>query len=236
MTTHAPTQLKKPTPRRPLKPRPAVAVALGAAVAVVLIGAVLLLGVTDGSDDAASLGEIPTVQAAADGWNAYDADAYADHWAEGASGYGPFGPSRSGVFTRVGSPEMEEALDAFRAAGGQISLSDCTLSDATVTCVETHDDLRYGGSITLGARYALDEEGKIISLTYTNATPVEVEVFHNAFARWMEEAHPESLDTYFVPGFYSLKIDGWQTPESVANLMPLIQEFIAQSDEYPLSQ
>ena len=50
----------------------------------------------------------------------------------------------------------------------------------------------------------------------------------------MEEAHPEVLETYYVPDFLTPKYENWFTSEGVAQLSQLVDEFVAQSDEYPL--
>lgn len=104
-----------------------------------------------------------------------------------------------------------------------------------VTCEETIDDPRHGTVVTVGTRYTFDANGTIGGFTYTSPIPVEVDDFHIALAGWMETEHPEAFETYFTPGFYSVRYESWQTPETVEELVPLIDEFVAQSDVYPLS-
>ena len=49
-------------------------------------------------------------------------------------------------------------------------------------------------------------------------------------------AHPESVDTYFIPGVYTPLYRNWFASEQrVADLTSLIEEFVAQSHEYPLT-
>lgn len=213
---------------------------LALASVVVLVLAIVVVAplIGDSEEDpsaAAGVPEVATVLAVVDAWNDFDADAYAVHWADGASGYGPFGPSKSGRLTVVGSAEMDQAMAAFHAVGGTITVSDCELNARTVTCEETFDDPRYGTAVTVGTSYTFDSDLKIGGFTYTNAIPDEVDDFHVSLAGWMETEHPEAFETYFTPGFYSLRYESWQSPETVEELVPLIDEFIAQSDVFPLS-
>jgi hypothetical protein len=50
----------------------------------------------------------------------------------------------------------------------------------------------------------------------------------------MATEHPEVFETYYVPDFYTRKYENWYTPEGAAQLSQLIDEFIAQSEAYPL--
>ena len=89
--------------------------------------------------------------------------------------------------------------------------------------------------VTVGTRYTFDANGTIGGFTYTSPMSVEVDDFHIALAGWMEKEHPEAFETYFTPGFYSVRYESWQTPETVEELVPLIDEFVDQSDVYPFS-
>lgn len=163
--------------------------------------------------------------------SANDADSYASHWAEGAQGFGLFGVHPA----VVGSPEMEQAIANKQVLGGQISVSDCELNNRTVRCVQTNDDPRWGIVYTRESDFTFNDEGQITGLTGINSNFNEIEDFRTAFGTWMATAHPEVLETYFVPGFYTLKDENWRNPEAIAELTQLIDEFIAQSDVYPLS-
>jgi hypothetical protein len=51
----------------------------------------------------------------------------------------------------------------------------------------------------------------------------------------MAIAYPESYDTFFVAESETRNEENWSTTEGVAELSQLIDEFVAQSDDYPLS-
>lgn len=201
----------------------------------------LLVITACGGSDSADSGEpeqIANVVAMYDALNAHDVEAYASYWAEGAQGWGPYIWRNSKAV--VGSPEMEKGFEQRRAWGGQFAVSDCELVGETVTCHETWDDPVFGvAGITwdTDAMYLFDDQAKITAMSHSEYTSSEWSPFTQAFGPWMRSAHPEIADTYVVAGFDgSLIWDNWfATPESVAEVIRLIEEFVAQSDVYPLA-
>jgi hypothetical protein len=61
------------------------------------------------------------------------------------------------------------------------------------------------------------------------------EAFQEALGEWMATAHPEAYERFYVPAFQTTNDENWHSPEGVAELSQLIDEFVAQSDEFPLS-
>jgi hypothetical protein len=206
----------------------------------VVLACLLFITACGGSDsvDSAEPEEIASVLGMYDALNAHDAETYATYWAEGANGWGTYiWRNRKAV---VGSPEMEQGFEERRAWGGQVAVSDCELVDMTVTCHEAWDDPVYGvAGITWDSdvMYLFDDEGRITAMSHTEYASSEWVAFGSEFGPWMRAAHPEIVDTYLVPGLGDSFIwDNWYaTPESVAEIISLVEEFVAQSDVYPLT-
>ena len=183
--------------------------------------------------------QIATVTAMYDALNAHDADAYAVYWAEDAVGWGPMVWGNDKV--PVGSPEMEKGFEERRAWGAHFTLSDCQLVDEEVRCLETWDDRVYHGmaglTVQREAFYTFDEQGMITTMINGNFYSDEVLDWQAVFGPWMQATYPEIAETYLVPGFdKSFKREVvFASPESIADFTGLIEEFVAQSDEYPLS-
>jgi len=171
--------------------------------------------------------------------NAHDADAYAVYWAEDAVGWGPMVWGNDKV--PVGSPEMEKGFEERRAWGAHFTLSDCQLVDEEVRCLETWDDRVYHGmaGLTLDreAVYTFDEQGMITTMVNFNFNFDEVTDWQEEFGPWMTATYPEIAETYLVPGFdkaFKREVV-FASPESIADFTGLIEEFVAQSDTYPLA-
>jgi hypothetical protein len=65
----------------------------------------------------------------------------------------------------------------------------------------------------------------------------EVTDWQAEFGPWLQATYPEIADTYLVPGFdkaFKREVV-WASPESIAEFTGLIEEFVAQSDTYPLA-
>ena len=182
--------------------------------------------------------QIATVEAMYDALNAHDADAYAVYWAEDAVGWGPMVWGNDKV--PVGSPEMDKGFEERRAWGAHFTLSDCQLVDEEVRCLETWDDRVYHGmaglTVDREAFYTFDEQGMITTMINGNFYTDEVADWQAVFGPWMQATYPEIAETYLVPGFdKSFKREVvFASPESIAEFTGLIEEFVAQSDDYPL--
>jgi hypothetical protein len=183
--------------------------------------------------------QIATVEAMYDALNAHDADTYAVYWAEDAEGWGPYFWGRNKV--PVGSPEMDQGFEQRRAWGAHYALADCELIDETVRCLETLDDRVYHGMAGLTydreVTYTFDEQGMITIMGNHNANGAELNDFGEVFGPWVLSSHPEIAETYLVPGFeQAWKEDViFASPENIAEFTGLIEEFVAQSDTYPLT-
>jgi hypothetical protein len=174
---------------------------------------------------------VATVEACSEAWNTHDPNAAAAFFAEGAVDTGLV----------VGSPEWEQRHALAEVQGWRQSItSDCEAIDGMVKCLATSEETLLGGKAGVAYTYELsydfDNEGLI--------TKVELEcregcddgqAFEVALGRWMAIAHPESYETLFVAESETRNEENWSTTEGMAELSPLIDEFVAQSDGYPLS-
>jgi hypothetical protein len=170
--------------------------------------------------------------------NEYDADAYARFWAEDAKGWGPY--VWGDMLAAIGSPEMDQGFEERQAWGAQFTVADCELVDEAVRCLETWDDRLHGiAGVTIQREviYTFDDRAKIAAMRHLNSNRRKSVDFFQAFNLWMSTTYPETAETYLVPGFTdSAKIENWfAPPENVAELTGLIEEFVAQSDDYPLA-
>jgi hypothetical protein len=206
-----------------------------------LVGCLLVITACGGSDSADSdePEQIANLVAMYDALNAHDAEAYAGYWAEGAEGWGPFIWRSSKAV--VGSADMEKGFEERRAWGAQFTVSNCELVGETVTCHETWNDRVYrdmaGIKNDTDVTYLFDDQAMITGMAHSEYVSSEWAPFMQEFGPWLRTAHSEIADTYLVAGFDdSFKMDNWfATPESVAEITSLIEEFVAQSDVYPLA-
>jgi hypothetical protein len=232
------------TPPPPQRSRRSPLLAAAVAVVVVLggVGAAWALGVFGTEAELADSvpPQIATVEAMYDALNAHDADAYASYWAEDAEGWGALmwhGTARAAI----GSPEMDKGFEERRVWGAHFALSDCELVNNTVRCLETWDDRVYydmaGVTFDREVTYLFDDQARITAMFTANTFWDELADIEEAFGPWLISSHPEIAETYLVPGFESAY--KWEyilaSPENVAGFTGLIEEFIAQSDVYPLA-
>jgi hypothetical protein len=141
---------------------------------------------------------------------------------------------------------MDKGFEERRAWGAHFALSDCELVDKEdryeeVRCLETWDDRVYHGmaGLTLGreAVYTFDEQGMITTMIHVNPNFDEVMDWQEEFGPWMQATSPEIAEIYLVPGFdraFKREVV-FASPESIAEFTGLIEEFVAQSDTYPLA-
>ena len=184
--------------------------------------------------------QVATVTAMYDALNANDADAYAGYWAEDAIGWGAWtqGWSADAI---IGGPEMEKGFEERRAWGAHFTLSDCQLVDETVRCLETWDDRVYHGMVGITfyreAVSTFDDQAMITTMIHVNANADGLRDFEGEFGPWMTATYPEIAETYLLPGFDSSfnEENIFASPENIAEFTGLIEEFVAQSDTYPLA-
>ena len=103
--------------------------------------------------------------------------------------------------------------------------------------IETNSFWSSGG-LRLPATYmwVVDEEGVVAVSSREDFS--QVNEFDEAFGKWLEETHPEvaadiiPLDpAYFPP---EVGHDLWSHPESAPTALDYAEEFVAQSDDYPI--
>lgn len=253
-TQHQPQRKESTEEIPPQRTRPGWIWAAAAFVMVVIVGASVLMLRSDSGEGPVAAGDpdqptaattttavdepvaistanIPVVESAVDAYNAYDADAYAVYWADGIEGPGGY---------IVGSDDWHTFIVEEQARGIEITLSDCEATNNVVRCLETYQETLLSGKagviLTWEAEYTFGEDGLIVGFARFNTTGTEaIEPFEDALGRWMATAHPEVFETYYVPDFYSRIYENWFTPEGATQLSQLIDEFIADSDKYPLN-
>jgi hypothetical protein len=176
---------------------------------------------------------IATVQALQNAYNAYDPDAALPLFEEDANDEGAY----------PGDPVWHRFnFDMPKVVGTQATLSECVADDhGTVTCIKTWTDTLLSGKAGIVywrvEEFHVTAEG-LITLRIGSQRPKGVEdneAFEGALGEWMVIAHPEAYERFYVPAFNSKNAENWNSPDGVAELSPLIDEFVAQSDEYPLS-
>jgi hypothetical protein len=170
---------------------------------------------------------IATVEALEEAINAYDSDAALALIADGGSWLG----------TTPGSSLWEKTFAEWEAWGHQRTFSDCVATDGVLTCLATWERTNLSGKagiIRVGeVEYHFDDQGLIRSAYYENVSGKDDDVaFEAALGTWMATAYPESCETFFIDDTYRTDDENWLN--RVAELSPLIDEFVAQSDEYPL--
>jgi hypothetical protein len=173
---------------------------------------------------------IATAEALHQAFNASDPDAALALFADGAFDGGLL----------PGSAAWEEAFAGAAAAQGRRStLSDCEATDSTLTCLETWERPNLSGKAGVIRvhewSFRFDDQGLITNHKGESVSGYDDDrAFEAALGTWMATAHPGSYEVFYEPTVGGLKMENWSTPEGVAELSPLIDEFVAQSDEYPL--
>lgn len=175
---------------------------------------------------------VAMVEACSEAWNTHDLEVVATCFAEGAVDTG----------LAVGSPEWEQRHALAEVQGWRQSItSDCEAIDGMVRCLATSEETHLGGKAGVAYTYELsyhfDDEGLITNVELECRGGCEDgQAFEVALGRWMAIAHPESYETLFVAESETRNEENWSTTEGMAELSPLIDEFVAQSDVYPLSK
>jgi hypothetical protein len=171
---------------------------------------------------------IATVEALQEALNAYDSDAVLALFADGGVWVG----------TTRGSPRWEERFAEMEAWGHHGTLSDCVATDGVLRCLQTWESTNHSGKagvVWLSEwEVHFDDQGLIRNVDFWYESGKDEQfAFGDALGAWMATAYPEAYETFFL-------YEGYWNKENWSNradeLSPLIDEFIAQSDEYPLSR
>lgn len=170
---------------------------------------------------------IAMAEASQEALNAYDSDAASALIADGGSFMG----------MTPGNPLWQRRFAEREAWGTHGTLSDCEVTDGRLTCLVTWERTNLSGKaglIRVGEmEYRFDDHGLIRSAYYSNVSGKDEDfAFEAALGAWMATTYPEAYETFYLQG-PEINEEAWLS--GVAELMPLIDEFIAQSDEYPLS-
>jgi hypothetical protein len=175
---------------------------------------------------------IATVEALHEACNAYDSDAALALFADVASWHGE----------TPGSPGWEQEWVEMEAWGRQSTLSDCEMASGRLTCLDTWEWTNLSGKAGVFRvsewAFRFDDQGLIANAYIRTDSKDDDLAFRDALGTWMATTHPESYETFFhavnaPDGTHPTLTENWL--DRVAELSPLIDEFVAQSDEYPLS-
>lgn len=204
-----------------------------AALAVLVIGAIWALspgaGVAPADDPVHP--DVAVVESAIDAFNANDAAGLSEalDGADGVMGW------------LLGPPEMAAAKFA---ANGRIELDSCEPAEpGYVNCslVETNDYWGAGGVTRPGEFTFRVADGVIIEVLDSAENQPAVE-FGNDMLAWLGDTHPEvyaSLPVYSGPSAsagahpMSLSTSGVPIAEAMPTVLEYVDEFVAQSGDYP---
>lgn len=201
--------------------------AAAAAATVVVVGIVAaLLSVTTDPEPAAptQAGQIAYVEAAYEALNAGDIDQWLAHFADDADTFG------------VSTEAIRNLYEVLAAANYRAQIVEaCRHVDGAVACTitESNDFFAAGGlSTTRIETFSINDDGRIaaVSAELVETTPPGPHMFTQAFYDWLRDAHPEvhaeirPMITTHLP----------QEPEHMRAALEYLDEFIAQSERYPV--
>lgn len=164
-----------------------------------------------------------------------------------------------------GELDFEEAVhveEALSYANQKTELVGCLVTGQSQTglsiveCESTTTDDFYGAGGIVGSgtmTFFVNEEGKISGISdETDDIPfvkTEVAIFNNAFWLWLMDAHPavfdeiafgpgsrDSIPGLSFPASINFGVDDLHDPAEMGIAVQYVDEFVAQSDVYPLSQ
>ncbi len=216
--------------RRP--PRLTPALVTGAVLVAVLIATGLLAAVRGGNEAAASLERRSTLIAEqAEAYSAGDFDRWVRYFADDASLWG-------GAYT-IDSPDVKLLFPLSAAAGEQWTIAGLCRDGGTpreVTCpMRQTDDFHGPAGLALDAMFTFtfDEDDRITAFgpdEFLSAHFAPWRTFDVRFVRWFEDAHPEvELGGMWLGNDSGVMLTG----DGLASAIEYVDEFIAQSDEYP---
>lgn len=237
----------EPTGKRPVRDPNRRSLLIGAATAVLaLIVGLGTWAIVGGDGDVALDPDVEVVQSAIEARNRGDIEAYK--------------ASLTG-----GELDFEEAVhvvEALSYANQKTELVGCLVTGQSQTglsiveCESTTTDDFYGAGGIVGSgtmTFFVSEEGKISDISdETDDIPfveTEVAIFNNAFWLWLMDAHPavfdeiafgpggrDSIPGLSFPASINFGVDDLHDPAEMGIAVQYVDEFVAQSDVYPLSQ
>ena len=131
---------------------------------------------------------------------------------------------------------IEQFLEYQVAIGTQITIIDpCEeVSANTVVCTVRHENELFDAAgiapeMSLTVRF--DDDGLITSYSPGISGAIGYLAFYDDFARWMREAHPAVYSQVWAEeGLYSQRM----TAETAPIFLQYVDEFVAESEKYPL--
>jgi hypothetical protein len=220
-------------PRR--RPRIASALAIAAALVVVGFGVGMLTSNRTGDQAAAGLERrvaLVAAQAAAysdgdfDGWVSY----YTPDASLGNSGLTAGGPDIKILFPVSAAANEQWVITGLCQQGASPEQTSCPMRQ--------RDDFYGPAGLAVEAVYTFtfDEDDKIIAYELDQGRAIAFapwNTFDVRFAQWLQEVHPEvDVKILFDPNLSGVIV----TAEYITTALLYVDEFIAQSDDYPIQQ
>lgn len=240
-TTKRETQTKlSPEPRR----RRGLWVAVAAlVVAVIAAGVVITVAGGDDEPDVAGSSVLASAESLHTAFNQGDFEAYRSLFAPGGAVFGDM------VWDFMEEIELDPAQAAQSVTVSPASFglqieAECTESSPTLvrcTWVQRGGMIeRSGIEVTSEVEVFFNQDGEIFNLfaPFDDQTQIRlVEEFYAAFGAWLREAHPDLFEATYTtsPDFpRPSPYDARPTLESRAQWAAVLDEFLTQSDVYPL--
>lgn len=214
-----------PTPE-PRGRRGWLVAAAAAAVTALLAGSVLIVTAVAGPDSAAppaGTEPVAVVDSAYEALNAGDVDGWMAHFTADHFENPPLVAGLHDVLAAAG--HRKETLEPCRPIGEE--QVECTVRDVN----DFHGAA--GITITLRERFTVNEDARISATdtTVISFTQPGYYTFTQTFWSWMEDAHPE-IHAENRP----VLVAHWpEEPEQIRVALEYLDEFLAQSDLYPIT-
>ena len=220
-------------PRR--RPRIGSALAIAAALVVVGFGVGMLTSDRTGNQAAAGLEQrVALVAAQAAAYSDGDFDGWVSYYTPDASlgnGLTAGGPDIKILFSVSAAANEQWVITGLCQQGASPEQSSCPMRQ--------RNDFHGPAGLDVEALYTFtfDEDDKIVAYELDQGRAIANAPFNTfdiRFVQWLAEAHPEvALDSVMQA---NLSGGVLMTAESMATALLYVDEFIAQSDDYPIQQ
>lgn len=229
-STERPTPERTPETRTPR--RRSLLVAMGAAaVTILLIGSLTAILTNAASEPVAQeLEPVETVLSAYEALIGGDIDAWLGHFTDDAAIFESTKHNVASIYGVLGAAnyrvEFDEACHLIEPTDQGASQVECTIT-------ETNDFHAAGGiSLTRTETFVLSGDGVItdVDAVVIAFTQPGYWVFTEAFWDWLREVHPD----VFAEIKPQLTTHLPSEPESMRRMLDYVDEFLTQSDEYPI--
>jgi hypothetical protein len=172
---------------------------------------------------------LDAVSAMMDAFNSGHLDSFMTYFEPSAIVYGG---------TRMG--EFRATAEAFMAAHEQWTLSGCATSGTnTVTCASSRRDDFHGAGglvVTEDLEFEFNPDGRVVDFgSEPDAEFADYLAFDQRFVTWLAVAHPD-VAAYYAPFLYDAgPMSRMPYAPDVPIALEYVDEFVAQSDDYPIA-